>query len=90
MTDLRQDTETMRFLLSTFLSFVIFLPGSLLAASARPDVQQVDVQVAKEAGWARDAARCPAALLPKHVLTDYMMGDSCDINPGLCLLKCEA
>jgi TPR repeat protein len=75
-------------LLAALLSLLV--SGLALAEGAPPAIAQVDAEIGKKAQWRKEADMCPAALLPRRVSTDYLSGDSCQLNPGLCLLKCEA
>jgi hypothetical protein len=72
------------------ISFALCLPRILLAGDALPAVAQIDAEVGKKADWVKEAGQCPASLLPRRVSTDYMMGDNCQLNLGLCFMKCEA
>ncbi len=76
------------FLAALLLSPLV--PGLALAEGAPPAIAQVDAEIGKKAQWRKEAEMCPASLLPRRVSTAYLSGDSCQLNPGLCLLKCEA
>ncbi len=79
----------MRVLISLLLTSLL-LPRIALAVSPTPAIAQIDAEVAKEKRWLKDAERCPDTLIPKRQTSDYLIGDSCKITPGICLMKCKA
>ncbi len=80
----------MRFFRLLLIFSALCLPRVVLAGDAVPDAAQIDGEVAKKADWLKEARQCPASLLPKRVSTDYLTGDACKLNLGLCFMKCEA
>lgn len=80
----------MRFFRLMLVLFALCLPRVVFAGDAVPDAAQIDAAVEQKADWVKEAQQCPAALLPKRVSTDYLMGDTCKLNLGLCFMKCES
>lgn len=80
----------MRLLFSLLAISALLAPQLAQAMNPTPAIAQIDAAVAKEKHWLRDAARCPVSLIPKRQTGEYLMGDSCTITPGICMMKCKA
>ncbi len=80
----------MRILRLMLIFSVLCVPGAAFAADAVPDAAQIDAEVGKKADWIKEAQQCPASLLPRRVSANYLMGDTCKLNLGLCFMKCES